>query len=56
MEQTQQQPINVFIPKPVHRAIRILSLDREVPMSALVRQALEEFLAKEQAEQKQGAA
>lgn len=43
----QQKPLNVFIPKPVHRAIRILSLDREVPMSVLVREALEAYLGKQ---------
>lgn len=54
----EKRALNVLIPKQAHRELRLLSAHREVPMTKLIRQALEDFLAKEHAEdaEKQGAA
>lgn len=55
----EKKTLYALVPKQAHRELRLLSFHKEVSMGHLVRQAVEEFLAREQEQQlqeKQGAA
>lgn len=54
--ETNLRQFNFKMPKRQFQELRRFAFDREIPMSDVIRQAIEEHLEKEQAEQKQGAA
>ena len=46
VEEVQELPkgIALMVPKPMHRALRQLSVDLDIPMSELIRQALQRYI------------
>lgn len=44
VENTDLVPMNVQIPKELHKALKYRALDRDMPLRAIVREALETYL------------